>query len=71
VIGGVALILPYLGLSATAFGFVPLSGPIMGAMILMIIAYIAATEAAKRWFFRTASAHPTSVSGPSREHPVE
>lgn len=71
VVGGVALLLPYLGLSATAFGFVPLSGPIIGSMILMIIAYIATTEAAKQWFFRTGSAHPTSVSGPSRVHPVE
>jgi Mg2+-importing ATPase len=71
VVGGVAFLLPYLSPSATAFGFIPLSGPILGSMIVMIIAYIPATEAAKRWFFRTGGTHPTSVSCPSRGHPVE
>jgi Mg2+-importing ATPase len=46
------LSLPFLGAPSSVFGFVPLSALQMGAVIAIVIGYIAATEAAKAWFFR-------------------
>ena len=34
------------------FGFVPLSVLQMGAVVVIALGYIVATEAAKAWFFR-------------------
>jgi hypothetical protein len=35
------------------FGFVPLPALQMGAAIGIVVGYIAATEGAKRWFYRS------------------
>jgi Mg2+-importing ATPase len=46
---------PYLGPASRAFGFVPLSAPLLGAAILVVLAYLACTEAVKMrkyWFGR-------------------
>jgi Mg2+-importing ATPase len=46
----VALAIPFLGPPASAFGFVPLSALQMGAVLVIVTGYIAATEGAKAWF---------------------
>jgi Mg2+-importing ATPase len=46
-----ALALPYAGAVATLFGFVPLSASLVLAALLIVAAYVAATEAAKLRFF--------------------
>ena len=46
-----ALALPYTGALATLFGFVPLGLRLVAAVLLIVIAYVAATEAAKLRFF--------------------
>ena len=46
-----ALAMPFAGPLAGVFGFVPLSFAVLGAMVLVVVAYIAATEFAKRRFF--------------------
>jgi Mg2+-importing ATPase len=43
---------PFLGGLSAAFGFVPISVPLMGAVIAIVIGYIVATEVAKAWFFQ-------------------
>jgi Mg2+-importing ATPase len=51
---GVALLafaLPYLVAPARLFGFVPLPPALAAAVIGIVLAYIVATEAAKRWFW--------------------
>jgi hypothetical protein len=48
-----ALTLPYLSFSSV-FGFVRLPGHLLLAMIGLILAYVAAVELAKRWFYRFA-----------------
>ncbi len=48
----VALAIPYLGPVASAFGFVPLSALQMGTILAIVVGYIAATEAAKVWFYK-------------------
>jgi Mg2+-importing ATPase len=45
-----ALALPYAGAVATLFGFVPLGAHLMLAVLLIVVAYVAATEAAKLRF---------------------
>jgi Mg2+-importing ATPase len=47
-----ALLVPFLGPLAALFGFVPVSGAEIAFISLVVGAYIAATEAAKRWVFR-------------------
>jgi len=47
-----AFAIPYLGRLASAFGFVPLSAPQMVAVVVIVAAYIAATEGAKAWFYK-------------------
>jgi len=44
------LALPYL-LFVSVFGFVPLPPPAVIAMIVLTLAYVAAAEAAKRFFY--------------------
>jgi Mg2+-importing ATPase len=46
-----ALALPYLAPVAGLLGFVPL--PLLAALLGVVAAYVAATEAAKRWFWRS------------------
>ena len=49
----VALAIPFLGPFTSVFGFVPLSAIEMGAVLIIVAGYIAATEGAKAWFYRT------------------
>ena len=51
-----ALVVPFLGSGSRLFGFVPLSTVEMGIVVGIVIAYLVATEATKRWFFRARSA---------------
>jgi len=44
------LALPYLP-SVSVFGFVPLPAPLMLAMIGLTLAYVAAAEVAKKYFY--------------------
>jgi len=45
------LAIPFLGPLSSVFGFVPLSAPQMGTIIVIVVGYIAATEAGKLWFY--------------------
>jgi len=45
--------IPFLGGLSQIFGFVPLSGGQLAGIVLILLGYIAATELAKAWFFRT------------------
>jgi Mg2+-importing ATPase len=49
----VTLAIPFLGPLTSVFGFVPLSALEMGAALVIVAGYIAATEGAKAWFYRT------------------
>lgn len=51
-VSAATLTIPYLGTLAEVFDFVPLSATQMGAAILIIAAYLAATEIAKQRLFR-------------------
>ena len=53
-----ALATPFFGRGSTLFGFVPLSTVEMGTVVGIVIAYLAATEVAKRWFFRARGPTP-------------
>ena len=46
------LALPYLGPLTRLFGFEPLAPALLGACLAIVAAYIVATEAVKRWYFR-------------------
>jgi Mg2+-importing ATPase len=52
-----ALVSPYLGVGSAIFGFVPMAPTTMAALLALVLAYAAATEAAKLWFYRSLS-HP-------------
>jgi len=56
-VAALAVALPFLGPPAALFGLVPLSAPELGAVALIVAAYVGATEAAKRRFYR-AGAEP-------------
>jgi Mg2+-importing ATPase len=47
-----AVATPFFGRASTLFGFVPLSAVEIGTALGIVAAYLAATEIAKRWFFR-------------------
>jgi len=51
-VSAAALAIPWTGPLASAFGFVPLTLPLWGAIAVVLAGYIAATEAAKNWFYR-------------------
>ncbi|MFM8980085.1 MAG: magnesium-translocating P-type ATPase [Planctomycetia bacterium] len=51
-----ALLLPFAGPLAAAFGFVPLALAQLGAVLATVAAYLAATELAKRRFYRVPAA---------------
>jgi Mg2+-importing ATPase len=53
VMGVVALAIPFLGPLASVFGFVPLSALQMVTVLVITAGYIAATEGAKAWFYKT------------------
>ena len=59
VVAAGSLALPYLGLGRT-FGLVPVSGPVLLMLTAVTMAYVVASEIAKRVFFRS------SASGDSR-----
>ena len=50
-IGAIAIILPYLGFAARPFGFIPLPADLLFSGFAIVVLYVAATEAAKRWFY--------------------
>jgi Mg2+-importing ATPase len=56
VVGLLACVLPYLGPVASVFGFVPLGAGLLGASLLVVLAYILATEVAKRRYYRPQAA---------------
>lgn len=43
--------IPWLGQVSTAFGFMPLPASALAAIVVILLGYIAATEAVKAWFF--------------------
>lgn len=45
-----AVVIPYLP-GANWFGFVPLPAPVIAGLLAITLAYLAASEATKRWFF--------------------
>jgi Mg2+-importing ATPase len=51
-VGVFALAIPYSGRLAAVFDFVPLPADILGIMLLIVVGYVLATEAAKLRFFR-------------------
>jgi Mg2+-importing ATPase len=57
VVSVVPLSIPFLDPLASAFGFVPLSGPQLLVVVLVLAGYIATTEATKAWFYRTSPVH--------------
>ena len=61
-----ALAAPFFGPGSRLFGFVPLSTVEMGTVVGIVAAYLAATEATKRWFFRARGPCPHDDSGRRR-----
>ena len=51
-VGVVAVVLPYVPPVASLFGFVPLPPATLALLVLILVLYAAANEAAKAWFFR-------------------
>jgi Mg2+-importing ATPase len=47
-----AVAIPYLPVAAV-FGFVPMPGMLAGTVVAITLAYVAATEAQKKWFYRS------------------
>jgi Mg2+-importing ATPase len=45
------LAIPFLGFLSSIFGFVPLSALQMGAVVAIVLGYVAATEGTKVWFY--------------------
>ena len=54
VVAVVAVLVPYLPL-ASLMGFVPLRPWLVTTLLLIVLLYVATTEAQKRWFYRTAA----------------
>ena len=52
VVAAATFAIPFLGEASALFGFVPLSATELAAVVLIVAAYIVATEIAKTWFFR-------------------
>ena len=51
-VGALALVIPYAGSLASAFGFVTLSWPVMLALVAIVAAYALATELVKVPFYK-------------------
>ncbi|MBC7144652.1 MAG: magnesium-translocating P-type ATPase [Thioclava marina] len=65
---GVAIFaIPFLGPASALFGFVPLSGTELGAVVLIVAGYILATEGAKAWYFGRLQHGRLSTSATPRE----
>ncbi len=47
-----AVALPFIAPAAQLFGFVAMPAPMVAALLAIVLAYVAATEAAKHWFWR-------------------
>ena len=56
VVAAATFAVPFLGEASALFGFVPLSATELAALVLIVAAYIVATEIAKAWFFQHATA---------------
>jgi Mg2+-importing ATPase len=54
-ISAFTLAIPYLDPLNRIFGFVPLSIPLMGAAVAIVVSYIVATEVTKVWFYKRKS----------------
>lgn len=67
-ITAVTLAIPFLGPPSAVFGFVPPGTPLIGTVIIIVTAYIVATEVAKRRFFRSVAA--VELSGQARTPPL-
>ena len=52
VVAIIALALPYLGPVTQRLGFVPLSLPVMAALLAIVLFYVVATEFTKHWFYK-------------------
>jgi Mg2+-importing ATPase len=64
IVGGLCLLVPFLGPLAALFGFVPLSAVTLAAALAIVGAYIVATEYAKRAFYRRGLHHAVRRSKP-------
>ena len=53
VVAGIAVSISYLGSVTRLLGFVPIPLPVMAAIFLIVLAYVAATEITKRWFYKS------------------
>jgi Mg2+-importing ATPase len=51
-VAAAVLALPYAGPLAVAFGFVAVPAGLLAAALAIVAAYVATTEATKRWFYR-------------------
>lgn len=67
--GSTALTLPYIPGVASAFGFTPPGASLVTALLVIVLAYVASTEAAKRAFFRHRHAHHTHAGHVRRKSP--
>ena len=55
VVAGIAVSISYLGSVTQLLGFVPIPLPVMAAILIIVLAYVGATEIAKHWFYKTAN----------------
>lgn len=55
IVAAATFTIPFLGLLSSVFGFVPLSGLQIAAVVAIVVGYVVATEVAKAWFFRLAN----------------
>jgi P-type Mg2+ transporter len=53
VVSAAALAIPYMGPLTQRFGFVPLPLPVVGALLVIVLIYVGATEFTKLWFYKT------------------
>ena len=51
-VGAIAVAMPYVPFIAEPMGLIPLDGPVLAALAVIALAYIAANEIAKAFFFR-------------------
>jgi P-type Mg2+ transporter len=49
-VAALAIALPFIAPAARVFGFVPMPATMVATLIGLTLAYVAATEVAKRWF---------------------
>jgi len=52
-VAAATIAIPYLGALTGIFGFVVVTAPQFGAIAAIVVGYLAATEMAKRWFYRS------------------